>query len=109
MGRNGALLNQVHDFICVSSISCVGHSPRRLFLNNVVGSLVQLDELGDEAGIDDSLDLVSRPACDVGHSPRSLLSNALLGVIEQLKKHMQHVQFEDSLRLCIVASDKVAD
>lgn len=65
--------------------------------------------MGNNAGINDFLDLGISPRRDVGQGPRGLLLDVGFFVAQQRHEHLQGVRVEDSLSLLVRPGHNVSD
>lgn len=108
---NAALADEVADLgrLRETTGSGVGDGPACLLLGLEVGILENVDERGNNVGVNDGLDLVRRAGSDVGDGPACLLADAVLGRGEQAKESGEGTRGDDHLGLEVVTSDNVTN
>ena len=110
-GLDASLGNKVSDLVGLvqSSRGGVGDSPASLLLGLEVGVLENVDQRGDNVGVNDILNLNTGPCGDVGDGPASLLANVVLGAGEKGQQGLEGAAVNDNLSLNIITCDNVSD
>ena len=106
---NEALVDHVADLFRRATRSGVGQGPRSLLLDVEVARLEELNKAGDDACLDDGLDLRAVAGSDVGDGPAGLLADALLARGEESEEAREDGDIDDNLSLDVVASDHVTN
>lgn len=108
---DAALSNQVPDLIRLlqATRSSVADSPARLLSRLQVAVRQEVDQRGDDVGINNRLYLRRVTSGDVRDGPARLLSDAILVGSKQGEQAWQSTAVDDDLRLHIIAGDNVTD
>jgi hypothetical protein len=106
-----ALSNQVTDLLRLlqTTRSGVADGPAGFLAGLEVTVLQEVDQRGNDVGINHSLDLRRVASGNVGDGPAGLLTNAVLGRAEQRQKAGQGTTVDDDLSLDVVTGNDVAD
>lgn len=102
-------LNQIAYLIGRAARRGVHNGPGGLFARLVLALGQYFDELGENVGVEDGLDLLHVASRDVGNGPAGLFADRLFGRVEQGQEASEYVAVENDLSLRVVAGDDVAD
>lgn len=110
-GLDAALANEVADLVGLRETtgSSVGNGPACLLLGLEIGVLENVDERGDDVGVNDSLDLVGRASGDVRDGPAGLFPDTVLRGGKQAEERGESSRRDDNLGLEVVSGDNVSN
>lgn len=108
---DAALGNEVSDLfrLLQSTRGGVADGPAGLLAGLEITVLEEVDQRGDDVGINDGLDLGRVAGGDVGNGPASLLADAVLGGAQEREQAGEGAAVDDDLGLHVVTGDNVAD
>jgi hypothetical protein len=110
-GLDAAALDEVADLsgLLQTTAGGVGDGPAGFLPGLEVAVLEEVDQRGDDVGINDTLDLCGVAGSDVGDGPASLLADTVLSGAQQGKQSGQRTAVDDDLGLDVIAGNDVAD
>jgi hypothetical protein len=108
---DAAALDQVANLsrLLQTTTSSVADCPAGLLSCLEVTVLEEVDERGDDVGVDDSLDLGRVASGDVGDGPASLLADSVLSGAQQGEQSRERAAVDDDLSLNVISSNNVSD
>lgn len=95
--RDGTVLDELRHLFPVAADREVADRPRRLLLRLELALAQILDDLRQQAGIDDGLHLGLVAGRDVRQEPDRLLADLVLGVAQQRREVRKGVAVQDDL------------
>lgn len=106
---DASLANQIADLVRLlqTARGGVADRPACLLASLEVTVLKEVDQGGDDVGVNDGLDLGRVSGRDVGDGPACLLADTVLGGAEQRQEVRESTTVDDDLGLHVVASHNV--